>query len=207
MAVNAGDTTDNQEIQLFAEQSHDPIATKTFGFWLYMLSDALMFSALFASYEVLQHAYAGGPTLAAVSQPFHELAESILIYTSVFAFMQGMRAMARGSRRMLTGWVLVAMVLGAAFIGIEIHDFYSQVQQGITPLRSGFLSIYFTLVATHGLHIFIGLVWMAIMLIQVRVKGFTDEVVSRMLNLRIFWMFQAVIWVCVFTFVYMIGGV
>ena len=206
MGVNASDIK-NSNIQLFARQEHDPISLKTFGFWLYMISDALMFSALFASYEVLQHNYAGGPTISDVSQPFHELAESVLIFTSVFAYAQGMRSLAERSMRMTTLWMCVALFLGAAFIGIEIHDFYDQVARGITPLRSGYLSIYFTLVGTHGLHIFIGLCWMAIMAIQVRTKGYTTAVVSRLLNLKIFWMFQAIVWVCVFIFVYMIGAV
>lgn len=206
MGANASDMN-NEGVQLFAEENHDPIALKTFGFWLYMLSDALLFSALFAAYEVLQHNYAGGPTIADVSNPFHELAESALIFTSVFAYMQGMRSLADRSMRMTTLWMCVAIFLGAAFIGIEIHDFYDQVARGITPLRSGYLSIYFTLVGTHGLHIFVGLCWMVIMAIQVRTKGYTTAVVYRLLNLKVFWMFQAIVWVCVFIFVYMIGAV
>lgn len=205
MGVNADDIA-GQARELFAEESHDAISNKTFGFWLYMLSDALLFSALFAAYEVLAHNYAGGPGFAAVSQPFHQLAESVLIFTSVLAYMQGMRALAERARRTTTLWMCVALFFGAAFIGIEIHDFYAQVARGITPLRSGFLSIYFTLVGTHGLHVFIGLCWMAIMAIQVRTKGYSADVVARLLTLKIFWMFQAIVWVCVFIFVYLIGA-
>lgn len=206
MSVNASEINGGP-IQLFVEEpSHDAISLKAFGFWLYMLSDALLFSALFAAYEVLGHHYAGGPRLAAVSQPFHQLAESVLIFTSVFAYMQGMRRLAERAPKATTVWMGVALFLGAAFIGIEIHDFYAQVAEGITPLRSGFLSIYFTLVGTHGLHIFVGLCWMIIMAIQVRTKGYTTDVVSRLMNLKIFWMFQAIVWVCVFIFVYMWGA-
>ncbi len=206
MSVNASDI-DGNSVDLFVEEpDHDAISIKAFGFWLYMLSDALLFAALFASYQVLANHYAGGPHFAAVNQPFHQLAESVLIFSSGLAFLHGMRRLGERAPDATLVWMGVALFLGLAFIGIEIHDFYALAVQGITPLRSGFLSIYFTLVGTHGLHIFVGLCWMVVMAIQMRTKGCTTEVVSRLVNLKLFWMFQSIVWVCVFIFVYMWGA-
>ncbi|WP_286705514.1 cytochrome c oxidase subunit 3 [Acidiphilium sp. 37-64-53] len=117
--------------------------------------------------------------------------------------MVGLKA---GSRMTVISALLAAMVFGLVFLGLEINDFATMISHGITPERSGFLSIYFVLIGVHGLHMAIGLLWMLVMTIQVALKGFTTDVVIRLLNLRLFWVFQASIWVCVFVFVYLRGA-
>lgn len=186
-----------------SHDSHDMISTRTFGFWLYMLSDAMIFAALFTVYAVLGHNYAGGPTAAQVLHPGGALVETMLVFTSVLAFGLGMSALKHGNRPAVLNWIAVAFVLGAAFLGLEIHEFAHLASQGIVPERSAFLSAFYIIVLTHGLHMAFGLLWMVVMAVQVLREGFTDKVVYRLLNLRIFWHFQAVIWVCVFAFIYL----
>ncbi|HET7313034.1 hypothetical protein [Salinisphaera sp.] len=199
MAAGADPTRDTPE--LYSESPPDTLSMRTFGFWLYMLGDSLIFTALFVSYGVLQNNYAGGPTASAVYTPFHFLFESVLIYFSVFSVAMGMRGLARGKRSALMLWFCLALAAGGIFLGIEIYDFNSQVALGITPLRSAFLSIYFTVVGTHGLHVAVGLLWIVVMLFQVGLKGFSAAVIQRLLCLEIFWLYQGFIWACVFTFV------
>jgi cytochrome o ubiquinol oxidase subunit 3 len=191
----------------FGHEGHDPIATKTLGFWLYMMSDALIFGALFAAYAVLDNVMnaAGGPTAAQVVHPIAAFWQTLAVLSSVFAFSLATVAMKHGDRRGIMLGMLAAMALGCIFLGLEINDFLDLIAQGATPQRSGYLSIYFMLIATHGLHMAFGLLWMAVMLIQVPRFGLTTNVVTRMLNLRLFWQFQAAVWVCVYVFVYLRG--
>ncbi|OYV35066.1 MAG: cytochrome O ubiquinol oxidase [Rhodospirillales bacterium 20-64-7] len=191
----------------FGHEGHDPIATKTLGFWLYMMSDALIFGALFAAYAVLDNVMnaAGGPTAAQVVHPVAAFWQTLAVLSSVFAYSLATVAMKNGSRRGILFGILAAMALGFVFLGLEIGDFLDLIGHGATPQRSGFLSIYFMLIATHGLHMAFGLLWMAVMLIQVPRYGLTTNVVTRLLNLRLFWQFQAAVWVCVYVFVYLRG--
>lgn len=186
-----------------SQDSQDLISTRTLGFWLYMLSDAMIFASLFTVYAVLGHNYAGGPTAAQVLNPSEALVETMLVFTSVLAFGLGMSALKRGNRLAVLNWIAIAFVLGAVFLGLEIREFADLANRGIVPQRSAFLSTYYTIVLTHGLHMLFGLLWMAVMAVQILQDGFTDKVVYRVLNLRIFWHFQAIIWVCVFTFIYL----
>jgi cytochrome o ubiquinol oxidase subunit 3 len=173
----------------YGETEHDPISTKTLGFWLYMLSDALIFAALFAAYGVLDQTMnaAGGPTAAQVMHPVAAFGQTIAILSSVLAYS------------------LATIVLGAGFIALEFADFARLFAAGATPDRSGFLSAFFILIATHGLHMLFGILWMLVMLVQIIRSGFTTAVVTRLLNLRLFWQFQASVWVCVYVFVYLRG--
>lgn len=189
-------------------EEHDPIANKTFGFWLYMMSDALIFAALFAAYGVLDHRFnaAGGATARQVAHPVDAFWQTLAVFASVFAYSLAMVKLKAGSRLGVLLGLGAAALLGLVFIGLEIADFASLIGQGITPERSGFLSMFFVLVAVHGLHMLFGLLWIAVMMAQVALKGFTTEVVTRLLTLRLFWTFQASIWVCVFVFVYLRGA-
>lgn len=184
---------------------HDPISTRTLGFWLYMLSDAMIFAALFAAYGVYVNNTAGGPNSAGIIHLDSALWETVLVFTSVFAYGMAMTALNRGSRTGVVNGLLVAFALGLIFIGMEFREFTALLAAGDIPQRSGFLSAYWTLVLTHGAHMLVGLLWMVVMLFQVLRDGFTQNVVYRLLNLKLFWHFQAIIWVCVFTFVYLKG--
>jgi cytochrome o ubiquinol oxidase subunit 3 len=208
MSSQNSETVDSGTVVLWdnKHRGHDMISTRTLGFWLYMLSDAMIFAALFTAYGVLGHNYADGPTAKDIIHPGYAFLETLLVFSSVLAFGLAMSALKQGNRYKVVNWILIAFVIGAAFIGAEIREFASLAGQGIIPERSGFLSAYYATVLTHGLHMFVGLLWMLVMLVQVVREGFTDNVVYRLLNLKLFWHFQAVIWVCVFTFVYLQGS-
>ncbi|HKJ10144.1 MAG TPA: cytochrome c oxidase subunit 3 [Gammaproteobacteria bacterium] len=188
-----------------AHPGPDMISTRTLGFWLYMLTDAMLFASIFTAYAILWHNNAGGPGVGQVVDLGYAFGETVLVFASVFAFGVAMAALKRGSHRSVVRWIGAAFLLGAGFLAMEIHEFAALALQGIVPERSGFLSSYYTLVLTHGLHILFGLLWMAVMVAQVLRQGFTEGVVYRLLNLRIFWHFQALIWVFIFTFVYLQG--
>lgn len=208
MAVTAGGAVASGKSGLWeAHFHHDPISTRTFGFWLYMLSDAMIFAGLFAAYGVLDHRYnaAGGPTIKDLVHPLFAYGETLAVFTSVLAYGWVMVALKKGSRAGVLTGLAVAFALGLVFLGLEIHEFAGLLAQGIDPQQSGFLSAFFALVMTHGIHMAFGLLWMATMFVQVAAQGFTDKTVYRLLNLKLFWHFQAVIWVFVFTFVYMRG--
>lgn len=207
MSSHAAESVDPRTAVLwdYEDHGHDPVSTRTFGFWLYMLSDAMIFAALFAAYGVYVRNAAGGPTITDIVHPIYAMWETVVVLTSVFAYGLGMAALKRGNRSGVTTWLLVAFALGVVFLGMEYKEFADLLAAGAIPQRSGFLSAYWTMVLTHGLHMVFGLLWMAIMLIQVAREGFTQNVVYRLLNLRLFWHFQAIIWVCVFTFVYLKG--
>jgi cytochrome o ubiquinol oxidase subunit 3 len=193
----------------YGHEDHDVIGAKTFGFWLYMLSDALLFAGLFAAYAVLDHAMnmAGGPTEAQVVHPIAATWQTLAVLSSVFAYSLATVALKRGSRAGLIAGMAAAIVLGAAFIGLELADFASLVHAGATPDTSGFLSAFFVLIATHGLHMAFGILWMLVMLVQVLRFGLSTAVVAQLLNLRLFWQFQASVWVCVYVFVYLKGTI
>lgn len=188
---------------------HDMISTKTFGFWLYMLSDALLFAGLFAAYAVLDHAMntAGGPGEAQVVHPVAAFWQTIAVLTSVFSYSLATVALKDGNRNGVLLGIAAAIVLGGVFLALEITDFADLYAQGATAQTSGFLSAFFVLIATHGLHMAFGILWLLVMLVQVLRLGLTAPVVAQLLNLRLFWQFQAAIWVCVYTFVYLKGAI
>jgi cytochrome o ubiquinol oxidase subunit III len=176
-----------------------------FGFWIFLLSDIVMFSALFASYAVLAKATAGGITGRQVfNQQTVALETAFLLLSS---YSCGMMSLASNSRRYL-GTVLAAAVtflLGAAFFGLELHECYSMVAIGAVPQRSAFLSAFFTLVGCHGLHIAVGLIWLVLMMVQLTLWGFRPIVERRLLCFSLFWHALDIIWVSIFTVVYLMG--
>jgi len=209
MGVSAIGTVGSGKVSLWESgHHHDAMATRTLGFWLYMLSDAMIFAGLFAAYGVLGHHYnaAGGPTAKDIVRPLYAYGETLAVFTSVLAYGGTMVALKHGNRAGVLSGLGVALLLGAVFIGMEVNEFARLMSHGIVPQRSGYLSAFFALVITHGIHMVFGLLWMLTMLFQVGFHGFTDKVVYRLLNLKIFWQFQALIWVFVFTFVYMRGA-
>lgn len=192
----------------YGHETHDVIAAKTFGFWLYMLSDALIFASLFAAYAVLDQpmGMAGGPTAAQIVHPVAAFWQTMAVMTSVLAYSLATVALKTGNKAGVVLGMVVAFVLGVAFVGLELNDFANLLAQGITPDRSGFLAAFFVLVASHGLHMVFGLLWMFVLIIQCLRSGFSQDIVARLLNLRMFWQFQASVWVCVYVFIYLRGA-
>ena len=176
-----------------------------YGFWVFLLSDIIMFSALFAAYAVLVHATAGGPTGA---QLFNQV--SVALETGCLLFSSytcGLISLAVGSRRRAATYVgaLATFVLGAAFLGLELREFANMIAQGATPQRSAFLSAFFALVGCHGAHVTAGLIWLTVMMAQVAVKGFRPNVQRRLACFSLFWHALDIIWVGLFTLVYLMG--
>jgi cytochrome o ubiquinol oxidase subunit 3 len=176
-----------------------------FGFWIFLLSDIVMFSALFAAYAVLVHATAGGP---AGAQLFNQ--RSVAIETACLlasSYTCGLMSLAVDSRRRATVYLfaLVTFVLGAAFLTLEIREFADMIARGATPQSSAFLSAFFTLVGCHGLHVTAGLIWLGVMMAQVTIKGLRANVERRLLCFALFWHALDIIWVWLFTVVYLMG--
>jgi cytochrome o ubiquinol oxidase subunit 3 len=193
----------------YGETEHDPISTKTLGFWLYMLSDALIFAALFAAYGVLDQPMnaAGGPGLAKIVHPVAAFWQTIAVLSSVLAYSLATVALKTGNRNGVLAGIIAAIVLGVVFVGLEFADFASLFAIGATPDTSGLLSAFYILVATHGLHMMFGILWMLVLIPQIIISGFNTAIVTRLLNLRLFWQFQASVWVCVYVFVYLRGTI
>jgi cytochrome o ubiquinol oxidase subunit III len=176
-----------------------------YGFWIFLLSDIVMFSALFASYAVLANATAGGPSGAELFNQTRVAIETACLLASSYAC--GMMSLAIRSQNRLGTYLgaAITFALGAAFLALEISEFAGLVAQGATPQRSAFLSAFFTLVGCHGLHVTIGLLWLVVMMAQVAVRGFRATVQRRLFCFSMFWHTLDIIWVGIFTVVYLIG--
>jgi len=176
-----------------------------FGFWIFLLSDIVMFSALFASYAVLAKASAGGLTGVQLFDQRNVAMETALLLLS--SYTCGMMSLAINSRRYLATFLgaAVTFLLGAAFLALELREFQGMISLGATPQRSAFLSAFFTLVGSHGLHVTVGLAWLVLMMIQLSLRGFQDVVVRRLHCFSLFWHALDIIWVLIFTIVYLMG--
>jgi cytochrome o ubiquinol oxidase subunit III len=174
-----------------------------YGFWIFLLSDIVMFSALFAGYAVLRHASAGGPTGAALFNQGRVAIETGCLLAS--SYTCGLMALAVGSQRRLGTYLgaLLTFALGVAFLTLEIREFADMIAQGANPQRSAFLSALFALVGCHGLHVAAGLVWLVVMMTQVATKGFRATVQRRLQCFSLFWHALDIIWVGLFTVVYL----
>jgi len=188
------------------EEPHHPEGHSTMlGFWMYLMSDCLIFAILFAVYAVLGGNYAAGPAPKDLFDlPLVALNTSMLLFSSI-TYGFAMLALYKGNKKAVLTWLGMTFLLGAGFIAMEINEFHILISEGYGPSRSGFLSAFFTLVGTHGLHVSAGLIWMAIMMYQVQKKGLTSTNKTRLSCLSLFWHFLDVVWICVFTVVYLMG--
>jgi cytochrome o ubiquinol oxidase subunit 3 len=187
------------------EDDHGEGGSTLFGFWIYLMSDCLLFAALFATYGVLGGSYAGGPTAKELFElPLVALNTSMLLLSSItygFAIL-GMQAGRVGA---VQSWLAITALFGAAFVTIELYEFHHLFSIGATPQRSAFLSAFFTLVSTHGLHVTAGLIWLVTLMVQVARRGLIPANTRRLMCLSMFWHFLDVVWIGVFTFVYLMG--
>jgi cytochrome o ubiquinol oxidase subunit 3 len=177
-----------------------------YGFWIFLLSDIVMFSAFFATYAVLSGATAGGPGGRQLFDLKNVAVETGCLLLSSFAC--GMASIGAMQRRQRTFQIAMAatFVLGALFLALELHEFAGLVARGAGPRRSAFLSAFFSLVGCHGLHVTVGLLWLLTMMAQVWAKGFRDDILRRILCFSLFWHALDIIWVAVFTVVYLLGA-
>lgn len=177
-----------------------------FGFWVYLMTDCVLFASLFATYAVLQGNTYGGPGAGELfSMPF-VLGETLLLLTSSFTAGLAMLAMHARRKTQTLVWLGVTFALGGAFLTMELSEFAALIAEGNSWQRSGFLSAFFTLVATHGLHIATGMIWLLVVFTQLIRKGFTPSTVQRLTLFSMFWHFLDLVWIFIFTIVYLMGA-
>ena len=185
---------------------HDAGATKVFGFWIYLMSDCILFASLFATYAVLVNGAAGGPSGKDIFELPFVLVETFCLLFSSITYGFAMLGMNKGNKAAVNGWLFLTFLFGLGFIGMELYEFHHLIAEGYGPQRSGFLSGFFALVATHGLHVTCGLIWILTMMVQVSRRGLTEVNKTRLMCLSLFWHFLDVVWICVFTVVYLMGA-
>ncbi|NLR73166.1 cytochrome o ubiquinol oxidase subunit III [Novosphingobium sp. ERN07] len=187
------------------EHDHPEGGSTLLGFWIYLMSDCLIFAMLFAAFGVVGGNYAAGPGPKDLFDlPLVALNTAMLLFSSI-TYGFAMLAMQRGNVKAVQGWLLVTGLFGAAFLSIELYEFAHLIHEGATPQRSAFLSAFFTLVGTHGLHVTFGLIWLGVLVVQVGQRGLVAANQRRLMCLSLFWHFLDVVWIGVFTFVYLLG--
>ena len=184
---------------------HATDARVIFGFWIYIMSDCLLFASIFAAYAVLHNNVFGGLTARELfSLPF-VLTETMILLTSSFTYGLAMLASHREKKVQVISWLVVTFFLGVAFLGMELSEFAKMIEEGNGPGRNAFLSSFFTLVGTHGTHVLVGLMWMAAVIVQVYRYGITNITFRKLTCLSLFWHFLDIVWIFVFTIVYLLG--
>ena len=176
-----------------------------YGFWIFLISDIILFAALFATYAVLTDNTAGGPSGRELfDMKTVGIETACLLLSTVFCGVAGIGANARRND-LYYGAMAMTFVLGASFVGIELHEFATMIGEGAGPDRSGFLSAFFALIGCHGLHVSAGLLWLLTMMAQVYAKGYRDDILRRLLCFALFWHTLDIIWVALFSLVYLVG--
>jgi cytochrome o ubiquinol oxidase subunit 3 len=207
--MNVAAAIDGVSLEALPDASEAGPASKrivvAYGFWIFLLSDIVMFAALFASYAILVHATAGGPTGPGLFNQTTVAIETACLLVS--SYTCGLMSLAVNSQSRLGTYLgaLITFALGAAFLTLEIREFVDMIAHGAAPQRSAFLSAFFTLVGCHGLHVTLGLIWLVVMMVQVAVMGFVTSVQHRLLCFSLFWHALDIVWVGVFTVVYLMG--
>ncbi len=187
------------------EGEEHPQGSTLLGFWLYLMSDCLVFAVLFATYGVLGRSYAAGPSGADLFDLNLVAINTAMLLLSSITYGFAMLAMDKGRVPATQGWLAVTGLFGLAFVGIELYEFVHLIHEGATPQRSAFLSSFYALVGTHGTHVTFGILWLVVLMAQVAKRGLIPENRRRLLCLSMFWHFLDVVWIGVFTFVYLMG--
>ena len=185
---------------------HGTGANKVFGFWIYLMSDCIIFATLFATYAVMVNNTAGGPAGKDIFELPFVLVETALLLLSSITYGMAVISMNKENKGAVIGWLALTFLFGLGFIGMEIFEFHHLIEEGFGPNRSGFLSGFFTLVGTHGLHVTSGLIWMLVLMFQISKRGLSATNRTRIMCLSLFWHFLDVVWICVFTVVYLMGA-
>ena len=196
---------ETEKPQFYLKEEHHPEHSTMLGFWLYLMSDCLIFAVLFATHGVVGRNYAAGPAPADLFDlNLIAINTAMLLFSSItygFAMLQ----MERNAKMETLFWLGVTGVFGAIFLALELYEFYHLIHEGAGPTRSAFLSSFFTLVGTHGLHVTFGIIWLITLMVQVKKHGLSPENRRRLMCLSMFWHFLDVIWIGVFSFVYLLG--
>lgn len=189
-----------------AHDAHAQAAeNKLFGFWIYLMSDLIIFAVLFATFAVMSTHFAGGPGPKALFDVPYLFLETMFLLVSSVTYGLAVLSLQAGKKNAVFFRLLITFVLGLGFIVMEVTEFGQLIGEGFGPDKSGFLSAFFTLVGTHGFHVSCGLLWMLTLMVQVLRRGLTPGVTSRLMRLSLFWHFLDIVWVGVFSFVYLVG--
>lgn len=200
-----GATPSSTEPVFHVAGEHHPKNGTLLGFWVYLMSDCLIFACLFATYGVLGRNYAAGPSGADLFDLPLVAANTTLLLLSSITYGFAMLEMRNQRVGMVQLWLAITGILGLGFLSLEIYEFTHMIAEGAGPQRSAFLSSFFTLVGTHGLHVTFGIIWLVTLMAQVRHHGLIAENRRRLMCLSLFWHFLDLIWIGVFTFVYLMG--
>jgi cytochrome o ubiquinol oxidase subunit 3 len=189
----------------YLKEEHHPEGSTMLGFWIYIMSDCLIFAVLFATYAVLGRSYAAGPSPVDLFDLSVVAVNTSMLLLSSITYGFAMLMMEKNNTKATLLWLAVTGLFGAAFVGLELNEFYHLILEGAGPQRSAFLSSFFTLVGTHGLHVTVGIIWLITLMIQVGQRGLIAENKRRLMCLSMFWHFLDVVWIGVFSFVYLMG--
>ena len=196
---------DGSPVFLDTGNKYHPENGTLLGFWIYLLSDLMIFASLFVAYGVLGRSYAAGPSGADLFDLKLIAVNTAVLLLSSITYGFAMIAMQARRARGVIGWLALTGVLGTIFLAIEIYEFWHLISLGAGPTRSAFLSSFFALVGTHGIHVLFGVIWLVVLCIQVNKHGLTRANTRRIACLSLFWHFLDVVWIGVFTFVYLMG--
>lgn len=189
------------------DNHHDSDAMDIFGFWIYILSDCILFSCLFATYAVLHTAVYGGVGIKELTNIPYVLIETLVLLVSSFTYGLAILASYKNRLKNVLFWLAMTFICGCIFVGMELNEFINMYREGHTWQSSAALSSFFTLVGTHGLHVFFGLLMMVVVIAQLGLFGLTSFMHRRLTYLGLFWAFLDVIWIFVFTIVYLMGAI
>jgi cytochrome o ubiquinol oxidase subunit III len=185
-------------------EEHDA-SLKILGFWIFLVTDCILFGTLFATYVVLRTHTDGGPIGKELFEVPGFVAETFILLTSSFTSGLATLAMHKGNKKALIGWLVITAILGLAFVGLEVSEFTKMVGEGATISRSGFLSAFFVLVGTHGCHVSLGLIWMVGLIFQLNRRGITGVTKRKITIISLYWHFLDAVWIFLFTVVYLMG--
>jgi cytochrome o ubiquinol oxidase subunit 3 len=206
MAAQAQSLTEADKNRFHMTEEHHPENGTLLGFWIYLMSDCLIFAVLFATYAVLGRNYAAGPSGADLFDlPLVAVNTGLLLFSSITYGFAMLSAQA-GRKSSTLVWLAITGLFGAGFLSLELYEFAHLIHEGAGPQRSAFLSSFFTLVGTHGLHVTFGILWLVTLMIQVGQRGLDAPMLRRLMCLSMFWHFLDVIWIGVFSFVYLLGS-
>ena len=192
--------------ELVTDVHHDTNATDVFGFWMYILSDCILFATLFATYLVLAHPGSVAPSLKSYIRLPYVLAETAALLISNFVFGLAVLSFYRHKLRQTQIWLILSFLLGIVFVGMELNEFVDMSREGFNWSTNAAASAFFTLVGTHGLHVSIGLLWILIMLVQLSIFKIGRVTERRITYLGLFWNFLDIVWIFLFTIVYLMGA-
>ena len=190
---------------LVDEHDHAEGGSTMLGFWMYLMSDCLLFAILFATYAVLSTNYAAGPGPKDLFDLWTVALNTTMLLLSSITYGFAMLSADEGKQKSTQFWLIVTTLFGLAFVGIELREFAHMIEEGATPQRSAFLSSFFALVSTHGLHVSFGIIWIVTLMVQVQLRGLIPANLRRLMCLSLFWHFLDIVWIGVFTFVYLMG--